>query len=251
MSFPATPSPAAPAPVPAPPSGGGGRSLLLGLVGFLGLAAVGLVVWLFVGGRGGGDAGTRPLGASSPTAGPTVLPTVSPTETPPPPPPPPPPDPPDGDYLTIGGDTYVPVPPGWESTQISPRKAELVRFKPYLYCLAQVYAPAVLDTMEAHMQEAVDILLTSELYSDLTVSQTTPAPAHGRIRELAYITYRGLYTNQQGAYREEGTIVLAIRDDGRVLAVMIAADDAELAGLKPEWKPVLDVTVNSYAGDDV
>jgi hypothetical protein len=218
----------------------------------VGLAAVGLVLWLVLGGKDESKTSVLPSPsgtlAPSPVSTGTVAPTTSPTTSPTAPPTTEPPPPPPGEAVTIGGHTQVPVPQGWQVLGSNEDAVEMADDKnDYFFARIEHGVDPSTDAAAA-IGQVVNQLL-AEGYSQVQTKDPQSFQPFGGLVSVARVEYTGIWSNQQGSFEVQGIIVLAIRQDGEALVQMVeGTPPIAFVDNEPLWQPVAVASMNSFAG---
>ena len=254
---PTTPPGVPPAAAGVPPAGPGrpGRNKTLFLIigGVVALAAIGLLLWLVLGGKDDPeDVVTLPspsgtLSPSPVSTGPTAPATTAPPTAPPTTAPPTTPPPATGGVPLAGGAVVVTVPSDWNIVEQSDTAVHAISpSKDYGFArVAQGDAAADAGSVLSDFKET----WFAEGYSNLAATEVETLQPFGSIVSLVRQQYRGTYAYQQGAVEVHGAIFVAVRQDGLNLVILVESTPFEaLAANQPVWSPFVNGTMNGFGG---
>lgn len=235
------------------------KTIVFAIVGILALAGVGVLAGALVDSddaplevevvSGGPTDDLRPQVVSTPTPTPSVGSTPAPTPAPTPTPTATTP-PASGESLVVGGGAVtVPIPAGWtgslttdgsEQAFLRSGQGDLIWIGVFDYDPAQADASAILSSNIAYW-------LPPESYSQLQTTQVTAQTPFGNLLSVAGMGYQGLLVDAQGTFPVRGNMWVALRGDGKTLAITADATPAERFAAEA-WRPVVDGAFNNFAG---
>lgn len=225
--------------------------LIVGLV-LLAVAALALLAAVVLGGDAGPSAGgdtplatgtlqPTPVGTAPPPApapgGSTPAPTPSPTPAPAPAPSPTgAPALPPGSTVVLGDNVVqIPVPQGWQTRLLESGSQVIMADDAGHNFWAGLFTTDPAKAASELIAENRDTLIGSENYAQLETTDVRTIPPTGSLVSAAVVEYTGLITDNQATFNVGGLLLVAVRQDGSVLA------------MTPEISPAHNVGTEAFA----
>jgi hypothetical protein len=141
----------------------------------------------------------------------------------------------------------VHVPDGW--TVVGQSETDLLQTNgsTWVYAVTGTANPA--GEASAAIQELAPDLLPTSTYTQFENGEITPVQPDGSIVSMAFIDYVAVYVDAQSSAPIYGRLIVAIRQDGVLLAMTIESSPAEAFNDdQPPWSPIPGATFGAFAG---
>ena len=191
----------------------------------------------------GGD--PQPSAAPSPASQPT-----GPPGTPPPGPPA------SGNTIVLGDNVArIPVPSGWEGQSLQDgSQMQMSDGQGHNYWAGVFNTDPATGAAELLAQNG-DALIGSENYAQLETGEVRTIPPSGALVSVAVLEYQGLVTDNQATFEVGGLLLMAVRQDGSVLAMTPEVSPAEnvgteefAEGFNQVYGPIISGAIASFGG---
>jgi hypothetical protein len=157
-----------------------------------------------------------------------------------------------GDQYDIGGGAAtVTVPTGWTLAGQSDDGRQIGIVDPNNNWISvEVFQYEQAQTAAFASKDFVDVvILGDEAYSNVEAAEAVAfgEPA-GSVTEMAYVTYNGTWTTQQGAFDVEGYVLAAVKADGGAMFMWVETpNEWDAVAMDTIYWSILDPAIQSFA----